>query len=247
MNYNIEIYGELPKTNVLFSACDNNYFFDHACSFILSADKNNFNTHIHIVNPSADTIALTSKLKSLVKNNLTFSFNDVDITNWDPAWLYPYYASLRFLVLPEIVKHADKVITLDIDSLILKPFEFPKKSIGYFLREENTKLLTDWEREGSRVNAGIVYFNANSLYYIRNLIKILNSLDLQWYRDQIALYRAIKQVPINSCHIFGNEFSDSDFLEDSFIWAGKGDRKYYSTSYLSKKNYYLNLEKNIDL
>jgi hypothetical protein len=247
MNYDIEIHGELPKTNVLFSACDNNYFFDHACSFILSADKNNFNTHIHIVNPSADTIILTSKLKSLVKNNLTFSFNDVDITNWDPAWLYPYYASLRFLVLPEIIKHAKKVIILDIDSLVLKEFKFPTKPVGYFLREENPRLPTSWEREGSRVNAGIVYFDINSMYHIRNLIRILNSLDLRWYRDQIALHRALNRIPIRLCHVFGNDFLDSDFLEDSFIWTGKGNRKYHSTAYLSKKNYYLNLEKNIDL
>jgi hypothetical protein len=247
MNYGIEIYGELPNTNVLFAACDNNYFFDHACSFILSADNNDFNTHIHIVNPLADTITLTSKLKSLVKNNLTFSFNNVNTANWDPTWLYPYYASLRFLVLPEIVKRADKVITLDIDSLILKPFNFPAEPVGYFARDRNINLTTEWEREGSQVKAGIVYFSNESLHIVNELVQVLNSLDFLWYRDQIALYRVFSKLPVHLCHFFKNEFLDSDFLEDSFIWTGKGNRKYNSLVYLSKKNYYLNLEKNIDL
>ena len=57
-----------------------------------------------------------------------------------------------------------------------------------------------------------------------------------WYADQIALYSSYQELKDKvSCFKFNISHMDWEFSESSYIWTGKGNRKYKNKKYLKRK------------
>jgi hypothetical protein len=229
----MEIYGELPTGPVVFAACDSLYFEEHAPSFVYSANCVNKDVHIHICNPTERALALASILNATTQVKCTFTFNDIDIAN-PTEETRSYYACLRFFVLPAILPHAKKVLTLDIDCLIMKPFEFPEQMIGYFPREPLPGTI-GWEAQGTRVAAGAVYTSMGAFDHVVEVVRQIKQSPMRWFVDQIALSTVFTKLPKEKVFHYDSSFMDWEFVQGSVIWTGKGPRKYENQTYISKK------------
>jgi hypothetical protein len=233
--------GELPTSPVVFAACDSKYFMDHAGPFIYSADKHKFDIHIHVVNPTDDVLSHAALLSSTVSSRVTYTFNDEDLDQLNSEQQRAYYACLRFQVAPHILKACQKLLILDIDCLIVNDFEFPTLPVGYFPREPLPGTV-GWEAEGTKVAAGVVYYDSSAQNVAEAVATTLSGLPLQWFNDQVALNHIFNQLPEEACYKFDSQFMDWEFLEGTTIWTGKGPRKYDNEDYLAAKKEYDKLE-----
>jgi len=229
------MYGELPKTEVVFAACDSKYFLEHGQAFVYSANDVGKNTHVHIVNPTDEALSLAVLLNATTKVGTTFSFNDVEL-NGSAEETRTYYACLRFLVLPTIIRTAKKVLVLDIDGYIMRDFNINDRAVaGYFPREPLAG-TTGWEAEGTRVAAGAVY--VAELRIAEMIAAEIKKQPLRWFADQIALSRVFSRPELSDFSkiaIFDSQFMDWEFKSDTKIWTGKGPRKHDNPKYLEQK------------
>lgn len=227
----MQFYGEMPTSPVVFAACDKKYFEDHASSFVYSADAAGKDVHIHVVNPDEDTFSLACLLNATTNVRTTFSFEDTKVPDHQEM-RRTYYACLRFYVLPLIVSHAQKVLVLDIDCMVMRPFDFPTKPVGYFPRKPLPG-TTGWEQQGTRAAAGAVY--VSSLEVAKEISSELQGMTLRWFVDQVALSNVFERIPEEHVHKYDSEFMDWEFVEGTTIWTGKGPRKYENPKYLEAK------------
>ncbi len=219
----------IPNYPVVFASCDAEYFLQHAPAFCSSCSENGFDVHLHIINANDRVFYLLYDISKKCKTRVTFTRSVIDTSKFTEEQERAYYACSRFLVLPEILKVAKKVLTLDIDCLVMKPFTFPQQNSGYFPR--------DYEHQPElKVAAGALYLTESAIGICHRIIEELNYLELRWFADQIAISRAFADDV--SSFRFDNKFMDWEFSDNSCIWTGKGDRKYNNEKYLEKKNYY---------
>jgi hypothetical protein len=118
----------------------------------------------------------------------------------------------------------------------MRPWKYPTESIGLFVRTplEGT---VGWEREGTRIAAGIVYIQntEETRNYMEKVSEfILYDKQPQWFLDQIALNTCRKYLT-SPIYVFDNRTMDWEFTPESTMWTGKGDRKYSNNTYLRKK------------
>jgi len=238
------MYGEIPKEPVVFAACDSKYFIEHGAAFVYSVTRFK-NCHIHVVNPTDEVFSLGTLLAGTSENRVTFTFSDVNFTGQNSDGERTYYACLRFFVLPTILQSAEKVLVLDIDCLLMKDFEWPKQSIGFFAREPLPN-SSGWEREGTRVAAGAVYFDRSAFSKAVDIEKLLYKMlkdgQFRWFVDQYVLHEVLWKNR-RECLIFDSEFMDWEFQDGSVIWTGKGPRKYENKTYVGAKESFSSLLK----
>jgi hypothetical protein len=231
-------YGEVPVGAVFFAACDANYFKKFAPAFVSSIGENSStNIHIHVINPDDEVFALACYLNSRVSQHVTYTFQDSDVSQYTSEQKRALYASLRFLVAPFLLSHADQLLILDIDCMVMKNFEFPNKPVGYFPREPLPNTV-GWEAEGTKCAAGCVFFDRSAMNVCNAISETLGGLELRWFNDQIALNHVVNQVPKEFVHKFGSDFMDWEFKEGTAIWTGKGPRKYENETYIAKQHEY---------
>lgn len=100
------------------------------------------------------------------------------------ALLRPFYASLRFRMLPALLKTHQAVLLLDVDSIIREPIEVGESyDIGIFPR-------LDEAEEYKRVLAGIVYCTDRAAPFAQAIVDGIGGHDMRWGDDQRALWRA---------------------------------------------------------
>jgi hypothetical protein len=249
---NIQVYGEFPTRPVIFAACDSVYFDKFAGSFVESAARQGLDIHIHVVNPTENTCALAVQMNALVETQVTYSFHDVDlksepfqstekVMNAVSDKIRTYYACVRFMLLPHILKAAGKVLTVDIDCLVMNKFEFPERAVAYFPRDPLPG-TTGWEAEGTRVAAGAFYLDNRAQDVADFIADYLKKAPLKWFVDQIALSEAVKRVPPTQIETYSSKFMDWEFKEGTTIWTGKGPRKYENKTYVDMQNkFYLQM------
>jgi hypothetical protein len=226
------IYGELPKSPVVYAACDSKYFMEHSQSFVYSANDVNKNVHIHVVNPTDEVLSLAVLLNATTEIETTFSFSDANLKDATAEQIRTWYACLRFIYLPNVLQTAKKVLCLDIDCYIMEDFIFPKERAGYFPREPLPG-TSGWEAMGTRVAAGAVYVADMS---IANAIsKNMATVELRWFADQIVLSNVFRELGDKGIKKFDERFMDWEFVKGTKIWTGKGPRKYENKKYLEKK------------
>ena len=229
-------YGEVPSGAVFFAACDAKYFKKFAPAFVSSIGSySSTNIHIHVINPDEEVFALACYLNSRVSQHVTYTFQDSDLSQYTEEQKRALYASLRFLVAPFLLSHADQLLILDIDCMVMKNFEFPPYPVGYFPRKpiEGT---VGWEAEGTKCAAGCVFLDKSALHVANAISETLGGLELRWFNDQIALNHVMSQVPQEFVKKFDEDFMDWEFREGTAIWTGKGPRKYDNETYVSKQH-----------
>jgi len=231
-------YGEVPQGQVFFAACDANYFKKFAPAFVSSISSNSStNIHIHVINPDDEVLALACYLNSRVSQHVTYTFEDVDLSQYSSEQKRALYASLRFLVAPFLLSYADQLLILDIDCMVMQNFEFPAMPVGYFPREPLPGTV-GWEAEGTKCAAGCVFLDKSAMNVATAISETLSGLETKWFNDQIALNHVMTQVPEEFVKKFDSDFMDWEFKEGTAIWTGKGPRKYDNETYVAKQHEY---------
>ena len=195
----------------VLASCDSKYFEDHYSAFYNSAVKCGYDVHINIINP-------TDKLKNSNIKNVSYSYGPNTKV---------FFACNRFLIAKNFLE--DGVLITDIDCFFNKRLPDIKEDIGLFLRPQNPLHM--------KVAAGILWLNdtEKAKLFIENTEKRLENPTI-WYEDQIALHRSYRELKKEiSCFKFNISHMDWEFSENSYIWTGKGNRKYKNKKYLKRK------------
>ena len=237
---NWNIIGERPRKFCLFTSCDPKYLRDHARAYISSCAKAGNNVHLHVINASVNDWTYMQILKIGYKHmypsgEMTVSSEDTDLSSISQEQKRTYYACNRFIVASSVI--TQPMLITDIDCLIMKHIDPLETDLGIFLREPLPG-VNDWEREGSRVAAGAVFVKETAKDFLESVAQIILDNELRWFLDQTALsisYQHFKNK--YSWFAFGTDFMDWEFLPNTTIWTGKGDRKYNNPKYLGMKNY----------
>ena len=139
------------------------------------------------------------------------------------------------MMLPDILRTAGKVLTVDTDCIFMNDFEYPETPTGYFPREALPGTI-GWEAKGTRVAAGCVYTDSRALPIAQAIAKRIEQGPMRWFIDQIALAEIFELVNDNDVTKFDGNFMDWEFIEGTVIWTGKGPRKHENETYLEAKN-----------
>lgn len=226
------IYGELPTKPVVYAACDKVYFEEHAPSLIYSLNDIGKDIHIHICEPVPKTHTLESIIKNDIDVDITFTYNDIGAT---PIDVRAYYSCLRFMMLPDLLRTAGKILTVDTDCVFMNNFEYPETPAGYFPRE-SLKGTVGWEAQGTKVAAGCVYLDNRALPVAQAIARRIEEGPMRWFIDQIALAEVFERVDNKDITKFDGNFMDWEFLDGTVIWTGKGPRKYENKTYIEAKD-----------
>ena len=225
------IYGELPSNRVVYAACDKEYFKSHAPSLIYSLNDIGKDIHIHICEPDPTVLNMEAVLKKDIDVKMTCSYNDIGAT---PIDVRAYYSCLRFMMLPNLLQHADAMMIVDVDCVFMNNFEWPTTDTGYFPRKSLDGTI-GWEAQGTKVAAGCVYLTNNAISVATAINERISKGPMRWFIDQIALSEVFARVDEKDITKFDGNFMDWEFLEGTVIWTGKGPRKYENKTYLEAK------------
>lgn len=161
--------------------------------------------------------------------------------NISPEDVRAYYASMRFIFLPDLLASTEQagLLVLDIDSIIRKTVVLPNNiDVGLFLREDNEVGSNDYEKTGMKVAAGALYVANTPLgqEFATKVRDYLLSHPFRWFCDQHAIYSTYLEMKDRLRIMkFDQNLIDWEFNEDSFIWSGKGSRKFTSDQYKIEK------------
>ena len=225
---------DIPSGDIVYGACDSLYWKDHVPPLLASCNKAGNSLHIHVVNPVESVFKDYPKLRSQVDVNFTMSYENTDLNLVDTR---TYYSCSRFIVADQILEKVNSMIVTDVDALVMKKLEFPEAKLGLFLRDSLPGTV-GWEQQGTKVAAGIVYLTQDSYDFMKGVVKKIKWYGLRWFVDQVCLHEQYIEEGWDKRSDFidfGADVMDWQFLPDSYIWTGKGERKYNNTTYVNKK------------
>jgi len=232
----------------IYTAADTVYFDLFARPLIYSILKNapDFGIHIHIYNPLPDQLTFCKKSNvSCTYETLNHSeFKDVR-NYWSKKNMYSnrrqkkmyqrektfgydefnrlirqtYYACARFVRLAEILSKGQRCIALDVDSLVLGPFNHQLGDFDIYLHVDPE----DKEHYGSAILFNGTVASDNFLKEYADVLKSsINCDDFYWFLDQIALEQIVPKYKTGQ---LSRGYLDWEMLPDSPIWSAKGARK----------------------
>lgn len=207
----------------LCTVCDSVYFKEFAPALINSVEKlNETKLIVVVINP-------TEENKEFISNQ---SYKNTEFhTIADNRTHKSFYASARFIFSEALLSNldVDGLFFIDTDCLVLKEMEFPSSDYALFLRDPLPG-TTGLEKEGTNVAAGAVYIDKNGIDFARQVGQTLNTIKENiWFIDQVILWRTHNHFKENSDLSFeqiDKKYIDWEFVDDSVIWTGKGQRKY---------------------
>lgn len=227
--------GTIPTWKAILVSCDEKYFIEHFPPLAYSAVGAGERIHAHVVNPTQECHGLAKILEEDI--GATYSFERRDLSGVDPR---TYYACSRFLILPEFLHHGmPEALVLDTDCLIMNEIDwspFENVHAGLFFREALPG-THGWESQGTKIAAGAVYAKRSALEFTIDVRYRITQGPFQWFIDQVALNESYeKHKDTMSFYGIPPEFMDWNFVENTTIWTGKGDRKYKDVKYLNAKD-----------
>lgn len=254
--------GYYPRDHIVMAACDGKYLQAHGPAFAASVAINQMNSHIHLIDPTFKDLAFAYQLADIIKNkyryNLTLSGEYSMIrSKYNEEQARTYFACSRFLVSPSLMESAvdvSGILLSDIDSLFMRRILHELEGVydlGIFTREPLPGTV-GWEAEGTKVAAGVFFFNRDTLWIAEsvrdNIRKEIAAGNLNWFLDQVTLSKTFKsameyiekypQGSVPNIKKFTNQDMDWEFKEGTSIWTGKGPRKYDNPTYLAQKRYF---------
>ena len=238
---------------LVFAACDEVYFRKHALGFCKSALRAGHTVHINLTPaPGMRLLGRAYELEqTLVPEFLAQFVPEERMRIRVEVWIDPraqiemsdleavvYYQSLRFFLLPALLREYNRpIVVLDIDSLIMQPI--PHRSdadVGLYLRLDNEKGNTDYERLGMKVLGAMVYADPKGVAFFDAVQEYLSNNTRRYYVDQRALYEIFlenKQARIFD--IANTGWLDWSFKPGSTVWTAKGKRKRRNLTYVRER------------
>ena len=227
------------NTPVIFVACDNKYFNEHAKFLAYSLHRQNrgrLALHLHLYSPSADTLnAVKAMQRSMPELAIGISaeHGSVPIAN-----VFTYYASMRFVRAHQMqVVYRRDVCVIDADALFNLSWDKLESRLpaNADLALACPSIAPFWEQVlagfvlvrdtpvGQRFLRGTAHFIANNL--VRN-----NSM---WFMDQVALAaenERLADMPGSVARFDHATLIDMAHGDDALCWAvttqKTGNRKY---------------------
>jgi hypothetical protein len=147
--------------SIVFAACDQKYADKYAKFFKANLEKFEIPYHIHIID----------------KEN-----------NWDCEDRV-FYASQRYMLLPEIIEEYGGALVSDIDVIYIRKFDFPTTKLGY-AKTKPKPWRSEWEQRGMEVLAGNFY--CSDVDIAKRIRDRILELPKKWFVDQIAIWEVIK-------------------------------------------------------
>ncbi len=221
----IIIYDNEPQKETILVSADTIYFQKYFPSLCFSISKlKNKNLHLHIINPRENDFQDYEKLKhqfhSQSDSFCSMSYEKTKIENFKQN-IKTYYACNRFLIIKDF--NIKKCLIVDIDSIFLNNFEYPKEDIGLFFREEfkdNFKL---------NISAGIFYFSEEAKDFIDYNYAILSTINKSgwwWFMDQFSLFMAYERYKDKlNFYTFNKNFMNFDNTTELIMYSAKGTNK----------------------
>ena len=213
-------WGDSARACVVFMSCDAGYFDRFAHALVNSLRQHgriDCLVHIHVVNPHAGMAAKMDRLRqSLAGIDIAWSHETIDIDAH--AMPKTYYACLRFLHLPALIRRYDKpILVLDMDMLVMRRLDGLLDSLAGF-----DAGLIEYDRGRNDIAehfwASVLYAGTSpsSVSLFEDVaLYIAHFLDAGrpvWFLDQVALFAAcdhaarssntprIRLLPGNLCH-----------------------------------------------
>jgi len=252
---------------VAMVSCDSTYLRDHARAWVGSCIlSGNFKRcHIHVVSRDDADFALIGLLKMQARalataygkmfHGLTATFEE-DCTGLTDNERRAWYANARFVAAYNLMTEAiysvrtlhggPSVLLTDVDCVFMNRFVEPQKRIGLFLREPLPN-VGEFEREGTRVAAGMVYCHISERDFLGAVSNVLTNNALAWFMDQRALWE-VARSRLEHVHPFTKSDMNWSFDDASAtVWTGKGPLKHTSKPYLDAKKCFDDAMLNVDL
>lgn len=228
----------------LVTAADPHYFFSYAPALVASCLQHQVPLHIEVVEPTASCLDLVEKMIPLKERGITFSLKVPP--NGTYARLGTYCACRRFAVAASQLKVHDRVLVIDIDSFVRRPIpDFDAYDLGLWLRPKEPE-------PGMQCLAGCSMFTKSTSGLAEIIFRNCEREGFSTYFiDQSSIWSVFKQsayayVPeVASYFIDFSKWSDVgpygtlidwDFRDTSFIWTGKGLRKFTNSLYITEQN-----------
>ena len=227
----LEIIQSLPDSlecPIIFVACDEAYFFEHALYLAYSIHETNAGKvalHLHLFSPKESVLAEIG----LLRERLPGFQIGVSVEYLDALKCHPmiYYSTVRFVRAYQLLLHYDKeMCMMDADSLVNQSWD----SFATLLDSQTEiilgapKMSPFWER----VMAGFLYFKATpkGKFFMAKVSQfILQNIEEDkaiWFTDQIALSVCnesfIKNDP-SVKHIDSKLLMDTHHGQQAFSWA----------------------------
>lgn len=196
---------------LIYTVCDQAYFDTHAQAFRRSAESHGNNVWINLVRPN-------------------------DHADWvkqlPPHDRKTFYVMLRFLLLPEVLRHCRGVLVMDIDSIFNEKIEFPDEyDMGIFFRP--------WARlPALKVLCSATYFTPRAIPFLERIRDRLIASSGEWGCDQAAIWQQTveDEGKYRILHL-DQSFISFGKYDGAPIWTAKGPRK-FDPSYLKRKQTY---------
>lgn len=220
---------------VVFTACDSKYL-EYAIPLVRSLDifSPGYQFVLHVINPSeGDLLRLKSLCASLRNTRLAVSREYIDLNALTPVAVNAYYASARFIVLPDLQEIIDlPILCLDTDSLFVNAID------GHFSDEGVADVVVFSEElneevpDKRKVKNGTILFDSSQkvraflLEMRERFLTLFEKGVVGWYIDQeiFAQHLLDDRFELTVAHI-NRAYTDWEFSGKSIIWAAKGDRK----------------------
>lgn len=228
------IYGETTDKFTIFTSCDPVYLKEHAKGLVTSCALNKNNVHIHVTNPKDYDLKYLEYLQAgynilCPELCMTYSYDTIDLKNYNKEQRKTFYACNRFIVGPEVIK--GNCLLLDVDCFIMEHIDPIDADIGLYLRNDK---YPEWGGLAGKIAAGSVYCDYNHLDFLVYTKDFIESNKMLWFVDQVALLKAFEHYTDKKYYFFDNKYLDWDFKPNTKIWTGKGTRKSLDATYGAK-------------
>lgn len=148
-------------------ACDDIYFTKYGKYTLISLDKVGYNTHIHIINPTKESISEYENLITKLKNTHSLSIETLDLSQACEPERKSYYFMSRFFLAQHLFESCqiNSMSITDSDLIFNEKINVDKNiNIAFNYRPERSTL---WERSA----AYFVYVTSQRRSFIDNMIK----------------------------------------------------------------------------
>lgn len=205
------------NTPGFFCGCNVDYFQAWGKVFGLSAKVHApwAHVHYHIFDGTPTEIDFCQQHGFTVTIEVTPENYNKDIEQRKAYW-----SNMRWVRAAEVFDKSTPLISIDADSIMVR--ELPKQQ---FLKDlEHSWVPTAPKREQLSLASAVGYGVDNAREIYANMMSnILNNSRLAWADDQKLLD---KMIIANQIQTMDLRYTDFKFRDDSYIWTGKGDRKF---------------------
>jgi hypothetical protein len=219
--------------DVILAACDDGYFQQFALALIQSIERlgKRQPVHIHLLDPSEDTIRDVTMLKGKLRNVILTFTADLCVLADSLRHRQIYYTAARFLLAPFILKRGiQQLLIIDVDAVMINS-PWPFFSADSTVASAAFIFRPGMRRPWYKVLASAVFFNATT-HSIRFSDALARSLAAalayrpKYHIDQILPHylcsNAARHVTGFSAIDIPARIMGYDYESDTAFWTVKG-------------------------